>query len=76
MGEQLLDGLGVPFDELLARSLESFEYPVEIVHSSHLGLTSTVDTSSFPKGRSTRILRYSPDCVEGEFSEVHLQDRA
>jgi hypothetical protein len=38
----------------LARSLELLEYPVEIVHSGHLGLTSTFDTASFLKCRFLR----------------------
>jgi hypothetical protein len=43
MGEEVLHGLGVPFDELLARLLELFEYSVEIIYSSHLEVTSIVD---------------------------------
>jgi hypothetical protein len=36
MREELLDGLGVAFHELVTRELESFEYLVEIVYSIHL----------------------------------------
>src|ERR687896_790748 len=53
VGEQLLHGLGVAFDELLSRPLEAFEYPVEIIHFGHLGLTSTSDPPSFLEGRSS-----------------------
>jgi hypothetical protein len=36
MREELLDGLGVAFHELVTRELESFEYLVEIVYRIHL----------------------------------------
>jgi hypothetical protein len=48
MGEQLLHGQGVPFDELVARLLESFEYVVEIVYRGHSGTTSIIDALPFP----------------------------
>jgi hypothetical protein len=70
VGEQLLHGLGVPFHELVARLLESFEYCVEISYSSHLELTSIVDSSTFPLGYSAGILRYLAECVEGKICEL------
>jgi hypothetical protein len=48
MGEELLHRLWVPFDELVARLLELFEYSVKIIYSSHIEITSIVDTLSFP----------------------------
>ena len=48
VGEQLLHGFWVSFYELVARPLELFEYSVKIIYSSHVELTSTVGTSSFP----------------------------
>jgi hypothetical protein len=42
VGEKLLYRLWVPFDELLARLLELFEYSVEIIYRSQLEITSIV----------------------------------
>jgi hypothetical protein len=47
VGEELLHGLWVAFDQLLSGLLEPFEYPVEFFRSGHLGLTSTFDPSPF-----------------------------
>src|SRR5918999_3506971 len=44
-------------------------------HHLIVSLEGVVDTSSFSL-RPAIILRYSPECVEGGFSEVHIQDAA
>src|SRR3954465_8074528 len=46
MGEEILQGLWVPLHELVTRSLESFEYLVEIVYGGHLDITSIVEAVS------------------------------
>jgi hypothetical protein len=57
MGAQLLHGLGVSFDELALRQVESFDEFVYIIYRGHLEITSIV--ALFP-GHSSGILRYSP----------------
>jgi hypothetical protein len=57
--EQLLHGLWVTFDELVARPLESFEYSVEIIYSGHLELTLIVGTSSLGKGHYSLRASYA-----------------
>jgi hypothetical protein len=48
MGEEILHGLRVALHELVARSLESFDYFVEIVYGGHFDITSIVEAVSFP----------------------------
>jgi hypothetical protein len=43
VGEQLLDGLGVPSHEVVEPQLVSLDEFVYIVYGGHLGVTSTVD---------------------------------
>jgi hypothetical protein len=49
---------------------------VYIIYGSHLEDTSLVDTLCPFPGHPANILRYSPECVEGVFCEVHIQDAA
>ena len=60
VGEKLLYRLWVPFNELLARLLELFEYSVEIIYSSQLEITSILDALSFPWRHSAGILLIHP----------------
>src|SRR5215203_670881 len=63
MGEELLGRLGVSFHELIQRLVILLKYFVEILFGSHL------EVAPFPRYPAS-ILRYSPDCVEGVFSEL------
>src|SRR5829696_1473395 len=68
MGPQLLDRLGVAFQELAQRYVISLDESIDIFCGSHLEITSIVGTSFFPQDPAT-ILRYSPSGVEEVFSE-------
>ena len=48
MGEHHLVGFGVPFEELVRRSLILLDYLVKIIYGSYLEITSIVGMSSFP----------------------------
>src|SRR5918998_5056467 len=47
VGEHGLHGFGISLDELAQRLLASFDYPVEVVYGSHLGITS-ITPAPFP----------------------------
>jgi len=72
MGEVLLIRRGVALNKLGRHEMVLLDCVVEIVYGNHPEITPMIDTSSFPQGHSfyAGILRYLPNCVEGEFSEV------
>src|SRR3712207_5697733 len=76
MGEHHLVGFGVPFEELVPRSLTLLDYFIYIVYRSHLEITSVVVTSSFTstpcehptlftlvRGRCVLGSRYTGSCI-------------
>jgi hypothetical protein len=71
VGEEILHGLRVPFHELVQRQLIELDELIDLAYGCHLEITSIVDAYSFP-GHPAIILRYSPNLVGGEFSEVRL----
>jgi hypothetical protein len=81
MGEHHLHGFRVPFGELAQRLLTLLKYLVKIIYRSHLELTSSVGTSTFPKATPLllpaaealkRLALYSSKCVEQEFCELRV----
>jgi len=77
MGEKLLHGFGVPFDELVARLLELFEYSFEIIHSRHqLEITSIVGTSYLPKASDTLVTCSRSFETSCPYSMSYLERRA
>jgi len=75
MGEHHLHGFRVPLRELAQRWLTLLKYLVKIIYRSHLEITSSVGSSTFPKvtplllpaAEALRLLAlYSPEeCAEG-----------
>jgi hypothetical protein len=70
----LSQGSGFPLTNSPLRLVETLDECVDIIYHDQLEITSITVALSL-RTLSAGILRYSPECVEVEFSEVSLKSK-